>query len=378
MILTRKFRIKDASTGKHLDRHAMSCNRVWNFCVATQREAERRYQAGKRVAWPSSYDLMKLCAGSTGLLDLHSDTVQIICTQFARSRDTHRKCPGFRASFGSRRALGWIPFIPRSAKFKRDTATYLKRKYRFWRSRDFGGDYRSGAFVQDARGRWYVTVQCEVEPQNCLGPGEVGIDLGLKALATCSDGTEIPINKVYRRYEVDLAHAQRAGNKKRTRAIHAKIANARRHYLHVVSTKLTSENGFIAVGDVSASAIAKTGMGKSVHDAGWSALRHMLQYKLARRQAAYVEVDERYTSQTCSVCRSLSGPRGLEGLGVRQWSCTECGTHHQRDVNSARLILMSGRSVALQQPEIPTDSWEDAKGRTSEGFQSGRRSAGHN
>lgn len=375
MILTRKFRIKDASTGRHLDRHATSCNRVWNFCVATQREAERRYQAGKRVAWPTGYDLMKLCAGSTGLLDLHSDTVQIICMQFARSRDTHRKCPGFRASFGSRRALGWIPFIPRSTKFNRDTATYLKRKYRFWRSQDFGGDYRSGAFVQDARGRWYVTVQCEVEPQNCPGPGEVGIDLGLKALATCSDGTEIPINKVYRRYEDDLARAQRAGNKKRTRAIHAKIANARRHYLHVVSAKLTSENGFVAVGDVSASAIAKTGMGKSVHDAGWSAFRRMLRYKLARRQAAYVEVDERYTSQTCSVCGSLRGPRGLEGLGVRQWSCTECGTHHQRDVNSARLILMSGRSVALQQPEIPTYYGKTLKEKPQQAFNlaAGRR-----
>lgn len=187
--------------------------------------------------------------------------------------------------------------------------------------------------------------------------------------------TARPRNKVYRRYEDDLARAQRAGNKKRTRAIHAKIANARRHYLHVVSAKLTSENGFVAVGDVSASAIAKTGMGKSVHDAGWSAFRRMLRYKLARRQAAYVEVDERYTSQTCSVCGSLRGPRGLEGLGVRQWSCTECGTHHQRDVNSARLILMSGRSVALQQPEIPTYYGKTLKEKPQQAFNlaAGRR-----
>jgi transposase len=264
------------------------------------------------------------------------------------SRDGNTKCPRFRASFGAKRALGWIPFIPRALKIDGDAATYLKRKFRFWKSREIEGIFKAGAFAQDARGRWYVTFQCEIEDNLPAGNGEIGIDLGLKALATCSDGAEIPALRHYRKFEQKLGEAQRAGNKKRARAIYAKITNSRRHHLHVASSKLAAENSLIAIGNVNVAKLAKTMISKSLFDASWSSFRHMLRYKLARRQAVYVEVDERYTSQTCSECGSLSGPKGIAGLGVRRWECSECGFHHDRDVNSARLILASGRNVALQ------------------------------
>ena len=351
-ILTFKFRVKDATVGKHLDRHAIAANQVWNFCVTTQREAQRRRLAGSSVRRPSAFDLIKLCTGSAADLSLHSDTVQTICRQFVISRDAKRKCPRFRASFGTKRALGWVPFIPRAVKIDGDAAIYLKRRFRFWKSRDIEGEYRAGAFVQDARGRWYVTFQCRVVDDLAAGNGEVGIDLGLKTLATCSDGTKIPALRHYRKYEATLAKAQRAGNKIRVRAIHAKITNARRYHLHEQSTKIARENSLIVVGDVSASQLAQTRMAKSVLDAGWSSFRHMLRYKSARRQAVYVEVDERLTSQTCFDCGAISGPRGLKGLGVRDWNCSECGASHDRDVNSARLILFSGRNVGLHSTEI--------------------------
>jgi transposase len=80
---------------------------------------------------------------------------------------------------------------------------------------------------------------------------------------------------------------------------------------------------------------------KSVLDAGWSSFRHMLRYKSARRQAVYVDVDERLSSQVCSACGSLppSRLRGIADLGIREWECSECGTSHNRDVNAARNIL---------------------------------------
>ena len=352
-IITYKFRIKDAATGKHLARHAVACNQVWNYCTATQREAERRWKMGSHVRWPTDFDLGRLCTGVSFDLGLHSDTVGATCRQFIRSRDLHRKCPRFRSSFGSKRALGWIPFINRAIKVDEDSVTYLKRRYRFWKSREIKGQIRAGAFVEDARGRWYVTFQCEVEDDLACGNGEIGIDLGLKTLATCSDGHEVPALRHYRQYEAQLAKAQRTGNKRRVRAIHAKIANARRHHLHVASTRLADQNSLIVVGNVNAARLAKTRMAKSIMDAGWSTFRGMLRYKLARRQAVFLEVDERYTSQTCCECGSLAGPKGLKGLGVRQWECSECGVHHDRDVNSARLILRSGRNIALHLSEIP-------------------------
>lgn len=344
MMLTFKYRVKDATTGKHLNRHAWACNQVWNFCVATQREAQSRRKAGKNVRWPSAFDLIKLATGSAAELGLHSDTVQTVCRQFVASRDLHRRCPRFRASGGPKRTLGWVPFIPRAVKIRGAHCVYLKRKFYFWNSREIEGTFKAGSFVQDARGRWYVCFQCEVPDDLPTGNGEVGIDLGLKDVATLSDGTKVPALRHYRQYEAALAIAQRAGNKRRVKAIHAKIANARKHHLHEWSAKIARENELIVVGNVSPSKIAKTRMAKSVLDASWSMLRNQLRYKASRHGARYVEADERWTSQTCSCCGEIpsSSPKGMSALGVRQWTCSGCGASHDRDVNAAVNILRRG------------------------------------
>lgn len=356
MILTYKFRIKDATAGKHLARLAWGSNQVWNFCVATQREAEKRWKAGAPAKWPSAFDLIKLCTGSAAELGLHSDTVQTICRQFAASRDLHKRCPRFRASGGPKRALGWVPFVSRAVKIDGACAIYLKRPFYFWKSRDIPeGGFKAGSFVQDARGRWYVCFQCEVSDVLATGNGEIGIDLGLKAVATCSDGTVVPALRHYRQYEAALAVAQRARNKHRVQAIHAKIANARRHHLHEWSSKIARENELIVVGNVSPSRLAKTKMAKSILDASWSMLRNQLRYKASRHGARYVEADERWTSQTCSRCgiNPDSSPKGMRALGMRLWVCSGCGASHDRDVNAARNSLSVGAERRPLAGEIP-------------------------
>lgn len=344
MLLTFKYRIKDATVGKHLNRHAWACNQVWNYCCQIQREAEGRWKAGSVSRWPSAFELIRLCTGSGAELGLHSDTVQTICRQFAVSRDAKRRCPRFRASGGAKRALGWVPFIPRAVQVDGARITYLKRPFHFWKSRELGGEIRAGSFTQDARGRWYVAFQCEVEGALPTGTGSVGIDLGLKTLATCSNGDTIHALQHYRQYEAALAVAQRAGNKQRGKAIHAKIVNARRHHLHEQSARLARENALIVVGNVSASKLAKTRMAKSILDASWTTLRTQLRYKASRHGARYVEADERWSSQVCSCCGSIpaSSPKGMGALGIRHWACSDCGETHDRDVNAARNILRVG------------------------------------
>ena len=85
----------------------------------------------------------------------------------------------------------------------------------------------------------------------------IGINLRLKDIATCSDGTVISNPKFYRQYEQKLGIAQRARNKKRVRALHAKIANCRKDHLHKASTMLVKENALIVVGDLSAKKLVK-------------------------------------------------------------------------------------------------------------------------
>ncbi|HKJ61742.1 MAG TPA: transposase [Hyphomicrobiales bacterium] len=355
MILNYKYRIKDATTAKHLARHARACNFVWNYCCEIQRSAERRRKGGMNVRWPSGYDLIKLCTGSGALLGLHSDTVQTVCRQFAAARDAKRKCPRFRASIGPKRALGWLPFIPRAVQIDGSQVTYLKRRFWFWRSRDIPLDgFKSGCFTQDARGRWYVVFQCEVADNLPAGTGEIGIDLGLKTLATCSDGSIVPALRHYRKYQAALAIQQRAGNKRRVRAIHAKIANARKHQIHEATTRIARGNALIVVGNVNAAQLAKTRMAKSVFDASWSMFRNQLRYKASRHGAAYVDANERWTSQTCSRCGEIpdSSPKGMGALGIRHWNCSGCGASHDRDVNAARNILRVGQERLAPVEEI--------------------------
>jgi transposase len=344
MMLTFKYRVKDATIGKHLNRYAIAGNQVWNFCVATQRTAESRRKAGLTVRWPSAFDLIKLCTGSGTELGLHSDTVQTICRQFVASRDLHRRCPRFRASFGPKRSLGWVPFIPRAVKVEAATVRYMKRSFHFWKSREIDGELKAGSFVQDARGRWYVSFHCEVTDGLQTGNGKIGIDLGLKTLATCSDGSKVEALRHYRQYEKALAVAQRAGNKRRVRAIHAKIGNARRHHIHERTTEIVRNNQFIAVGNASPSKLAKTRMAKSILDASWAMLKTQLAYKARRHNAVFFEVDERFTSQTCSRCGTIpaSSPKGMGALGIRHWTCSCCGYSHDRDVNAAQNILRVG------------------------------------
>ena len=345
-VLTYRYRIKDATSARHLKRQALGVNRVWNYCGEIHNAARRH---NKR--WPSGFDLIHLTSGSSKLLGLHSDTVQALCKRFAMSRDAHGKRPRWRG----RKSLGWVPFqAARAIRRDGDAVIFLKRRYRLWLSRSIEGQIRCGSFAQDARGRWYLNLQLEVPQDNQHGSGEVGIDLGLKSLAALSTGEKIEAPRLYRRYERALAIAQRAGRKPRARAIHAKIVNCRKHFLHGLSTRLVRENRRICVGNVNSCGLARTSLAKSVLDAGWSQLRSQLRYKAIRHGAEYIEVDERFSTQVCSACGARGGPQGREGLVVREWSCGGCGASHDRDINSAINLLISGRNVGLQGTEIPS------------------------
>ncbi len=172
----------------------------------------------------------------------------------------------------------------------------------------------------------------------------MGIDLGLKDVATCSDSTKLVNGRWYRSTQQKLASAQRANKKARVRSLSAKIKNQRKDSLHKFSRSLVNTHGFIYVGDVSSVKLVKTKMAKSVLDAGWGMLKTMLSYKCAHAGVVFKVVDERYTTQTCSSCGALpqSRPRGITGLGIREWTCSDCGVSHDRDVNAAKNILALG------------------------------------
>ncbi|MFC9460535.1 RNA-guided endonuclease InsQ/TnpB family protein [Streptomyces sp. NPDC056983] len=201
--------------------------------------------------------------------------------------------------------------------------------------------------VKDSAGRYFASFVIETGPEEVLPPvmPEVGIDLGLGHFAVLSDGRKIDSPRFLRRAEKHLKKAQRTlsrkdkGSSNRNKArikvarAHARVADARREFHHQLSTKLIRENQAIAVEDLAVKALARTRLAKSVHDAGWSQFVTMLEYKASRYGRTFVRIGRfEPTSQVCSACDVKDGPKPLH---VREWTCKECGTVLDRDINAA-------------------------------------------
>ncbi len=340
MQLTYKFRLHDTADSE-LTRQSRAVNFVWNYCNEVQQQAVRRHRK-----WHSWQDLQKLTAGSSKELDLHAHTIQQVCQRYAHSREAKRK-PWLRWRVSNqksaKRSLGWVPFNKGHVAFRDGAFVFRGRRYRAWVSRDLqeGQTFGAGSFNQDSQGRWYINLPVEVESLESAGGDAIGIDLGLKDLATISTGEKIEHPRHYRKMEQRIAVAQRAKHKRQVKKLHAKVKAQRQDHSHKASTALVRQHGAIFVGNVNASGLAKTTMAKSVLDAGWSAFRAQLEYKAIRHRVVFAEVSEAYSTQTCSQCGSIEGPKGVAGLGIREWVCC-CGASHDRDTNAARNILRTG------------------------------------
>lgn len=332
-LTTLRYRIKDEVSGKHLQTIGYAVNFVWNFCNHSNQERWAKFRKTF-----SAFDLNKLTSGCAKDLCLHSQSVQAVCEEYAKAS---KQVKQIKLKWRSHnRSLGWIPFKASGVKIKNDAITYGGREFKFWLSRPVNGKVRFGSFAQNSKGHWFVNLVVEATADKRPITGkEVGIDLGLKTLATLSDGIELSRANLTRKFEQQLAIAQRAKKKKRVKAIHCKIKNKRKDWNHKTTTSLVREYDKIVVGNVSSSKLMKTRMAKSVSDAGWADFKAMLGYKAIGLGVAYHEVNESFSTVTCSDCKGRTGPKGLHSLGVREWVCIDCGSMHLRDVNAAKNIL---------------------------------------
>ena len=347
---TLKVRVKN----KHiplLNRMARSVNLVWNFVNELSHRSIK-----ERGVFLSNFDFHPYTKGAGKELGLHSQTLQCISKEYVTRRIQFKKSKlRWRKTQGVGRSLGWIPVNTKAASFKQGRVFHNGHYFHVFDSYGLSQyEFRTATFNEDARGRWYFNVVVDVQAEIPAGQDKVGIDLGLKTTATCSDGETLEASRFYRRLEGKLATAQRANNKKRIKTIHAKIKNKRKDALHKFSTQLVKRCGLIVVGNVSSLKLVKTKMAKSVLDAGWGQLKTMLDYKCAHAGIVFKEVNEAYTTQTCSSCglRPDSRPKGIAGLGIREWTCSECGVTHDRDINAAKNILALGYSVLQKESDI--------------------------
>ena len=339
LVKTFRYRVKDGTSGRHLDQAARAVNMVWNHCNGAQRHALKH-----NTRWPTRQTLQASTAGSSKMLGIPAQTIQGVCEEYIDRRRGSRKA---KLRWRSKRSLGWVPFKNQTTVLRGSVVAFNGRKVRLWMHRPIEGRIKSGSFSQDARGRWYCNLVVEYDPKPHSKNAAVGIDLGLKDGMSLSTGAKVENCRLFARHEAQLAVAQRARKGRRVAAIHAKIANTRKDFLHKQTTKIADAFGLICVGNVSGRWLQATN-GKSAADASTGMSRNMLRYKAMARAARFVDVSEYLTTQVCSDCESVGGPKGTKDLEVREWPCAECGAYHDRDVNSARNILRLGRQALAE------------------------------
>ncbi|MCQ8830132.1 RNA-guided endonuclease InsQ/TnpB family protein [Streptomyces malaysiensis] len=229
-------------------------------------------------------------------------------------------------------------------------------------SRPLPSDPSSVTVVKDPAGRYFASFVVETEdkplPELDLDETETGIDLGLSSYAVLR-GRKIASPKFFRRQEKKLRRAQRKlsrarkGSSNRRKAklavskIHARIADQRRDFIEQETTRIVRESQAVYAEDLNVKGMGskKGKRAKSVHDQSLGMFARTLENKCARYGRALVKVDRFFPStQMCSACDSIEGPKGLEGLRIRSWTCT-CGVVHDRDQNAELNIRREGKRL---------------------------------
>lgn len=204
-------------------------------------------------------------------------------------------------------------------------------------------------------GKWYAMIGCDGVPEKPLAPTghEVGIDLGLLSFVATSDGEIFENPRPLKAARLCLERAQRRvsrrkkGSNRRRKTVvllarrHARVANIRRENHINVARILVSKYDTVYIEALNISALTKSCLSKSITDAAWSSFKHWLSCKAEEAGRVVVEVDPRFTSQTCSGCGRVEKKK----LAVRVHECSECGLILDRDINAAINIKRLGSSL---------------------------------
>ena len=233
--------------------------------------------------------------------------------------------------------------------------------------------------VSRRAGRWYAALTVERDtPVAVCAPkgGAVGIDLGVKTLATLSDGTVIENPRCLAASERRLKRAQKAlshkvkGSRRRAKArakvarIHAHVANQRQDAMHKATTWLANTYSHISIEDLNAAGMVKNHhLAKAVSDAAFGEFRRQLEYKTARTGATLHVIDRWYpSSKTCSRCGRV---KAKLSLAERVYTCDGCGLVMDRDLNAAVNILVAGSAPETQNAHGGTVSRGGQPGRAT-------------
>jgi putative transposase len=230
-------------------------------------------------------------------------------------------------------------------------------------SRELAAEPSSVTIVKTATGRYFASFVVALDDDaEALAPivdpdAETGVDLGLKDFAVLRGGKVIANPRFFRKLERKLRKAQRELSRKqkgsvnrakacsRLARVHERIKDRRDDRLHKQVGTIVAENQGIYVEDLCVKGLIRGRAARSVQDAALGRFLALLEAKASRAGRTFVRVDRFFPStQLCSTCGVLAGPKGLDGLSVRVWAC-ECGMVHNRDANAEINIRREGKRL---------------------------------
>ena len=228
-------------------------------------------------------------------------------------------------------------------------------------NKPISGNIKSYTISHTSTDRYFISVLYETVDRPKLNNSKsVGIDVGIKSFATLSDGTVFENQKylksnlrklrvlqrtISRRYQQGKKREEQSNNwkkaVKRVSKLHERIAFQRYDYLHKISTWIARNYSTVCVETLNVKGMMSNHhLAQAISDCGWGMFINMLKYKCDN----LVRIDKWFaSSQTCSVCGYVN--EDTKNLSVREWTCPECGTIHNRDLNAAKNIEREGLSL---------------------------------
>jgi putative transposase len=360
---TFKYKLKPtAEQERDLEHVLMLCRRLYNTALEQRKTAyERRSVSLSRYGQEA--ELKDIRADMPEYAAIHSHVLQDVLARLDKAfqaffrRIREGQTPGYPRFHGRNRYNSFTyKEFGNGARLDNGFLVLSKigRIAVRW-SRPMEGTAKTVTISREADG-CYVCFSCAdvpVQPLPATGQ-ETGIDLGLEAFATTSDGTRIFHPGWYRQAERRLKTAQRRvsrrqkGSHRRRKAVallaraHLKVKRQRADFHDKTALRLVQTNDTIYHEDLqTANLVQNHHLAKSISDVGWSVFLSILSAKAAWAGRRVVAVPPAYTSQTCSGCGALVH----KGLSVRWHSCPDCGTSLHRDHNAAKNIERAGLAL---------------------------------
>lgn len=220
--------------------------------------------------------------------------------------------------------------------------------------------------IKDSANRYFLSIIVETFAGYLPKTNNsIGIDLGINTFATLSNGEKIlapkPLKKNLKKlakFQGKFARTEKGSNRRekarlRVAKLHAKIKDVRTDFLHKLSTKLVKQYDKIVLEDLNVSGMVRNRkLSKAISDLGWREFRTLTENKCEKYGREF-RVISRWepTSQRCSVCGFKGGKKELN---VREWTCLNCGSVHELDVNAAINILNGSNQLETIETRLIT------------------------